>query len=223
MRNINEHNITDAVIARLEGCDDPRLKEILTSLVTPPARLRARGEADRGRVDAGHRVPHRDRPDVRRQAAGVHPAVGHARRLDADGGAEPRKQRAGAPRRRCSARSMSPSAPRAAAGHRHRGRRAGRAAVRRRAPCAARDGKPVAGAEVDVWEADAERPLRRAAPGARTTRSARARAAAPTPRARLRFRSVLPVAYPIPTDGPVGACWWPRAAATRGARRTSTS
>ena len=33
MRNITEHNITEAVIGRFETCPDPRLKEILTSLV----------------------------------------------------------------------------------------------------------------------------------------------------------------------------------------------
>ena len=34
MRNITEHNITEAVIARLADCGDPRLKEVLGSLVT---------------------------------------------------------------------------------------------------------------------------------------------------------------------------------------------
>jgi len=33
MRNITEHNITDAVVGRFENCPDPRLKEILTTLV----------------------------------------------------------------------------------------------------------------------------------------------------------------------------------------------
>ena len=33
MRNIDEHNITDAVIARLGDCQDARLKEVMTSLI----------------------------------------------------------------------------------------------------------------------------------------------------------------------------------------------
>ena len=33
MRNIDEHNITDAVIARFAGCTDERLKEVLSTLV----------------------------------------------------------------------------------------------------------------------------------------------------------------------------------------------
>ena len=48
----------------------------------PPARLRARGRADRGRVAEGDPVSHRGRPGLQRPAPGVHPALGHARRLD---------------------------------------------------------------------------------------------------------------------------------------------
>jgi len=34
MRNIDEHTITRAFVQRIESCDNPRLKEILTALVT---------------------------------------------------------------------------------------------------------------------------------------------------------------------------------------------
>lgn len=34
MRNANEANLTDAVLARLEGAKDPRFKKIMTSLIT---------------------------------------------------------------------------------------------------------------------------------------------------------------------------------------------
>ncbi len=33
MRNLTEHNLTDAVVARLIECDDPRLKQVMTSLI----------------------------------------------------------------------------------------------------------------------------------------------------------------------------------------------
>ena len=49
----------------------------------PPPRGRPRGRADRGGVARGDSVPHAHRTDVRRQAPGVHPALGHARRVDA--------------------------------------------------------------------------------------------------------------------------------------------
>lgn len=65
-----------------------------------------------------------------------------------------------------------------------------------------RDGEPVANAQVDVWEADAE--------GFYDVQ--RAGLDVPQGRAVFRtddkgllwFRGVMPVAYPIPTDGPVG-------------------
>ena len=33
MRDFNEHTATDAVLARLSGCEDTRLKEIMTSVI----------------------------------------------------------------------------------------------------------------------------------------------------------------------------------------------
>src|SRR3954452_20710973 len=33
MREFNEHNATEAVIARMAGCADPRLKEVVSSVV----------------------------------------------------------------------------------------------------------------------------------------------------------------------------------------------
>lgn len=33
MRNLTEHNLTDAVLARLEACQDPRLKEVMSSVI----------------------------------------------------------------------------------------------------------------------------------------------------------------------------------------------
>ncbi|MEJ8853440.1 intradiol ring-cleavage dioxygenase [Variovorax robiniae] len=64
------------------------------------------------------------------------------------------------------------------------------------------DGKPVAGAVVDVWEADAEGlyDLQRTDldhPEGRAVFHADGEG-------RLHFKAVTPVAYPIPTDGPVG-------------------
>ncbi len=65
------------------------------------------------------------------------------------------------------------------------------------------DGAPVADAEVDVWQADDEGlyDVQRPELGAQR----RARAVMRTDaEGRLRFRTVTPTAYPIPTDGPVG-------------------
>ncbi|WHZ11764.1 MAG: Catechol 1,2-dioxygenase 1 [Burkholderiaceae bacterium] len=64
-------------------------------------------------------------------------------------------------------------------------------------------GRPIAGAEVDVWQADDEGlyDVQRPELGAER----RARGVFRTDaQGRVRFRSIVPTAYPIPTDGPVG-------------------
>ena len=33
MRDFNEHNATDAVLARMDGCDNPRLQEVMISVI----------------------------------------------------------------------------------------------------------------------------------------------------------------------------------------------
>ncbi len=49
-----------------------------------PPRLRTRGRPHARRMARRHPLPHRDRPDLDREAARVHPAVGHARPVDDD-------------------------------------------------------------------------------------------------------------------------------------------
>jgi hydroxyquinol 1,2-dioxygenase len=64
------------------------------------------------------------------------------------------------------------------------------------------DGEPVPHAELEVWQADAQGfydVQRPEADGARARGVLRADAAG-----RFRFWTILPEAYPIPTDGPVG-------------------
>lgn len=65
------------------------------------------------------------------------------------------------------------------------------------------DGRPLAGAEVDVWQADADGlyDVQRAELG--TVRRARGVFTADAA-GRVRFRAVAPTPYPVPTDGPVG-------------------
>jgi hydroxyquinol 1,2-dioxygenase len=64
-------------------------------------------------------------------------------------------------------------------------------------------GEPIAGAELDVWQADENRPLRRATRPRRASTRARALLRAQAD-GRFYFRSVVASAYPIPHDGPVG-------------------
>lgn len=63
------------------------------------------------------------------------------------------------------------------------------------------EGAPIAGARVEVWQSDAEGfydVQRGEGSSLRATLAADAQG-------RVRFRSILPTAYPIPHDGPVGA------------------
>jgi len=63
------------------------------------------------------------------------------------------------------------------------------------------DGHPIAGAELDVWQNDAEGFYDVQRPGASYARGKFATDA----EGRYGFRTIRPVSYPIPTDGPVGA------------------
>ena len=64
-------------------------------------------------------------------------------------------------------------------------------------------GRPIAGAEVDVWQADDDGLYDVQQPELGRTRRARGVLRSDA-EGRLRFRSITPTAYPVPTDGPVG-------------------
>ena len=82
-RDFDEHSITDAVVERFAATPDARLKQILTIARAARPRFRPRRRADAGRVVRRGDVPDPRRAHERRQAAGVHPPVRHARHLDA--------------------------------------------------------------------------------------------------------------------------------------------
>ena len=66
------------------------------------------------------------------------------------------------------------------------------------------DGEPVPGAQVDVWQANAEGFYDVQQPEVQPERNLRGLFTADG-HGRFRFRSIVPRYYPIPTDGPVGA------------------
>lgn len=201
MRNIDEHNITEAVIRSLDGCDQPRLKEILASLVTHLhdfAREVRLTEAEwtegiRFLTDTGHKCD-----DKRQEFILLSDVLGLSMLVVAMNQA----RSAGATEATVFGPFHVDDAPRLpqdsdiAAG----------------APgepldvdvlVTSADGTPLAGAEVDVWQADEEGlyDVQRTELGA----SRRARAVMRTDAdGRLRFRTIVPTAYPVPTDGPVG-------------------
>ena len=181
MREYTPENITDVVIEQMSTDARPAHEGGHGGGGASPARLRARGEADPGRVDQRHRVHDQGRPDVHAGAAGVHPAVRyrgslrprqHHARQDQDGGGDRRQPaRALLPREHAQAR----------AGRADRPHRQGRA---RRSCCSAASPTPRA-SRYPVPRSPSGRPRRTAATTSRTAsrRSTAAASSAPTTRA----------------------------------------
>ena len=201
MRNIDEHDITEAVIARFANCTDPRLKQILGALVTHlhdfvrETRLTEDEwmQGIRFLTDTGQTCSAQ-----RQEFILLSDTLGVSMLTVALNQARP----AGATEATVFGPFHVDDAPALPAG----------ADLARGAPgeplfvdieVVGLDGEPVAGAEVDVWQADAEGLYDVQRPELGTER--RARGVLRTDAAgRTRFRSVVPTSYPVPTDGPVG-------------------
>jgi hydroxyquinol 1,2-dioxygenase len=200
MRNITEHNITDAVIARFEACTDPRLKEILTALVRHLhgfVRETKLTEAEWMRgiqflTETGHMCD-----DKRQEFILLSDTLGVSMLTVAQNHAKP----AGATESTVFGPFHVANAERFPDGA-DIAKGAPGEPLLIRASVRGLDGRPVAGATVDVWQADEEgfydvqRPelTQSRARGVFTTDA----------QGRFSLRTVLPVAYPVPTDGPVG-------------------
>jgi len=201
MRNIDEHTITEAVIARFAACEDPRLKVVLSSLVRHLHDFVREVRLTEDEWLAGIRflTDTGQMCDARRQefillsdTLGVSMLTVALNQNHPPGATE--------------ATVLGPfhvdDAPRVEAG----------ADLARGAPgeplfvdveVVGLDGAPVVDAEVDVWQADEEGlyDVQRGELGAER----RARGVLHTDaQGRTSFRSILPTAYPVPTDGPVG-------------------
>ena len=201
MRNIDEHNITQAVIGRLSNCDNPRMKEVLSSLVTHlhdfvrETRL-SEDEWMQGiqfLTDTGHMCS-----DQRQEFILLSDTLGVSMLTVALNQARP----PGATEATVFGPFHVDDAPHVEAG----------ADIAHGAPGAplfvdveivGLDGQPVADASVDVWQADDEGLYDVQRPELGDER--RARGVLRTDAAgRTRFHTILPTAYPVPTDGPVG-------------------
>jgi len=200
MRPINEHTITDAVVDSLRACPDPRLKEILASLArhlhgfVKETRL-TEAEWLQGiefLTATGHMT------DAKRQEfILLSDALGVSMLTVAQNHAQP----PGTTEATVFGPFHLEHAPEFELG----------ADIANGAPgeplfvdatVHGPHGEPVRGAIVDVWQADED--------GfydvqVRGLEEPRARGVLHTDaEGRLRFRTILPVAYPVPTDGPVG-------------------
>ncbi|MDY0747798.1 intradiol ring-cleavage dioxygenase [Paucibacter sp. R3-3] len=201
MRNITEHNITEAVIARFAGCDDSRLKEIMSSLVTHLhafVRETRITEAEWAKgieflTATGHITD-----DKRQEFILLSDTLGVSMLTVAMNHTKPPAA--------TEATVFGPfhveGAPVFENGADISGGAPGEPLF---VNCTVRglDGEPIAGAIVDTWQADDDGFYDVQVAG---LEQHRARGTLRTDEAgRFWFQSVLPVAYPIPTDGPVGA------------------
>ncbi|MBB3179679.1 intradiol ring-cleavage dioxygenase [Variovorax sp. Sphag1AA] len=200
MRNINEDTITPAVLARMADCPNPRLKEIMSALVRHMHDFAREVKLTEAEWAAGIdflTATGQKCTDKRQEFILLSDTLGLSMLTVAMNHAKSPQ----ATEATVFGPFHVPGAPTLALGDDISGGAKGdplfvNATVR------GRDGEPVANAQVDVWEADAEgfydvqradldRPQGRAV--FRTDAEGR-----------LWFRGVMPVAYPIPTDGPVG-------------------
>ena len=200
MRNFNERTATDAVIARMANCPDPRLKEVLTSIVTHVHAICREVEPTEAEWFAAIQFLTRTGQmcdDQRQEYILLSDTLGVSMLVDAINHRKP----SGATESTVLGPFHVDGAPRLAMGAN-----------------LSKDGKgdplwvsgrvldeqrqPIEGAELDVWQTSAdgfydiqdrtqpEMNLR----GLFTTGAD----------GRFFFRSIKPTSYPIPTDGPVG-------------------
>jgi hydroxyquinol 1,2-dioxygenase len=205
MRNINEDNITQAVLASMDQCRNPRLRTILTSLVQHLhsfAREVKLTEEEwfagiKFLTDVGHITD-----DARQEFILLSDVLGLSTLVTAQNNVKPEG---------CTEATVF--GPFFIEGAPHYPLGADISNGARGEPCFVSgrvtdpDGRPLAGVEMDVWQSDEEgfydvqRP-----PTSAAEHVHRARAKLTTDaEGRYHFRSILAQPYPIPHDGPVGA------------------
>jgi hydroxyquinol 1,2-dioxygenase len=200
MRNVNEANLTDAVLAKLQGAKDPRFKEIMTSLVMHlHAVIRETELTEKEWVAAiefltatGKRCDHR-----RQEYILLSDTLGVSMLVDAINHRKPG-----------GATETTVLGPFYVSGARDRPMWAdiGGDAPGEPAYVSGRVldvmGRPIAGAVLDVWQTDGDG-LYDVQRGAGDQQYARGRFTTGAD-GRYGFKTVKPVSYPVPTDGPVG-------------------
>jgi hydroxyquinol 1,2-dioxygenase len=200
MRNLTEANLTDAVLAKLEGATDPRFKQIMTSLIKHLHAFVREVELTEAEWLTGIQfltATGQKCDDKRQEYILLSDTLGVSMLVDAINHRKPSGATestvlgpfyvAGAPDKPLGANIAEgvEGEPTYFSG-------------RVRAP----DGMPIAGATLDLWSTDGEGLYDVQRTG---NEGMRARGKIKTDGdGRYRFWTIKPVSYPIPTDGPVG-------------------
>ena len=201
MRNIDQHTITPAFMARLAQCENPRLKQIVTSLVTHLhtfAREVALTEGEWMQGIAFLTATGQMCDAKRQEFILLSDTLGLSMLVVAQNNAKP----AGATEATVFGPFHVADAPAVEQGADLSGGAPG-VPLFVQARVLSPDGAPIAGAEVDVWQADDDGLYDVQRPELGDTRRARGVLRSDA-QGVLRFRSITPTAYPVPTDGPVG-------------------
>jgi len=200
MRNLNEHTITDAVVARFADTPDPRTKQIMTSLVR---HLHAFARDVRLTEDEWMRgiqfltATGQMCDDKRQEFILLSDTLGLSMLTVAMNNDKPPG---------CTEPTVFGPFHVEGAPHYAHGEDVANGA--KGEPCLVHcgvkglDGKPVAGATVEVWQADAEGHYDVQLPGLEEPQGRGVLTS--DAEGRFHFRTVVAEAYPIPTDGPVG-------------------
>jgi hydroxyquinol 1,2-dioxygenase len=200
MRNIDEHTITRAFVQRLDRCDNPRLKEVLTALVSHLHDFAREVRLTEAEWMAGVQFLTRTGQmcdDRRQEFILLSDTLGLSMLTIALNHAKP----PGCTEATVVGPFHTDDAPHAALGsdiaHGAPGKPLDVDVTLR-----STDGTALADAEVDVWQAD-DAGKYDVQYASMTERRARAVLRSDA-QGRVRFSTIVPTAYPVPTDGPVG-------------------
>ena len=200
MRNLTEANLTDAVLAKLEGATDPRFKQIMTSLIQHLHAFVREVELTEEEWMTGIQfltATGQKCDDKRQEYILLSDTLGVSMLVDALNHRKP----SGATESTVLGPFYVAGAPELPSGANIAEGVAGESTYFS-GRVAAPDGKPVAGATLDLWSTDGEGwydVQLKDFPGMRARGKIKTDADG-----RYAFWTIKPVSYPIPTDGPVG-------------------
>jgi len=201
MRNIDQNTITPAFLARLENCADARLKQVMTSLVTHLhsfARDVALTESEWMQGIEFLTATGQMCDAKRQEFILLSDTLGLSMLVVAQNNTKP----AGATEATVFGPFHVADAPLVEQGADLSGGAPG-TPLFVDARVVSAGGAPIANAEVDVWQADDDGLYDVQRPELGDARRARGVLRSDASGA-VRFRSITPTAYPVPTDGPVG-------------------